>query len=1218
MRRIHNRQNLLRILGLSSSLLLLILALSTAGFSQESTGRIQGAITDQTGGAVVGATVTVTDTQRGVSRTLTTDAAGEYNAPNLTPGTYSVKAEFKGFRTIERQNIGVEVGNEYRIDLTLQPGEQTQQITVTESLPLVETTTAALGGTISNQLIGDLPVQGRNFNKLLELRPGVYLAPGSGKWSQSSNGMRREHNVYILDGMDTVEGFSSQSVVNAAPIFGDATSIIPIEAIQEFNTVQVPKAEYGWKPGTIVNVGLKSGTNALHGSGYAFGRDAALDATNPFIQSGTAKQATAIEDFGGTFGGPIKKDKLFFLFGYEGQRNTIGAPSSTLNLPTRTDLIAAGIAPAAAATQSVLNACNALPAAPRDLSLAMAGLTYNPALPAGTRCAIDPNNPGVFQNGLTVTESIAPIGIATLDNGLSKVDYHLNDKNTISGEYFVGNYDGLGPQNNAAAQPYWNTNTHAKSMVMGLHWTWLPTSTIVNELRGGFNRENQQSFPGDCNAIGQPSYGYLANMGTNSTSMVGVGLPANCGFPVITISGGSVGGGVTAPTFSATGCCGGFPKIQGPDHTIQVIDGLSYIRGRHSFKVGEETRRMVYNGGTYSAARGSFTFANQTLGGAGATLPGLENFLLGNLSTSATANSELVGSPARDIGQWAVAGYAQDDWRTTDRLTLNLGLRYETVTPMADANNLLAEFNPGSPTGFVQEGNQISQLWKRPNNFSPRVGFAWDIKGDSKWVLRGGASIIYVIEGFNVFVSQQGGIVPLGLNAIPTGALLNGTSGGGTINTGTINIPSSSIAWAVNPSTVIAGQTTVVPTGAVTCTTQKPCPITTVDPNLKRPYADSWNLSIQHPFSNDLSLQIAYVGTHGTDLVGLNDINAPTPGSGWLTGAGCTPVLSASVNAICEQQNRPYFSKFPYISNIVQIGNQDVSNYNGLQVTVTQRPWHGFSYLLGYTYAHALDEAGGDWNGATLPTNVFNIRSDYGNSQDDVRHRMTFSGTYAIPDRKSFAHLLEGWKFNAVANIQSALPWYVSDTSTNDISGVGDRTDKWNFYGNPADYSGLGYATTVQNGQPVAVPFFSGASDPNCAAKAAALDAGNTPVYPGFTYTAALTKFGCYDRNGSLLLPPAFGTFGNMARGIFRGIGLKLLDMSLTKDTKFSERFDGQFRFEVFNILNLTQYTPSVTGTPASTTSFGSARATPDVQISNPEVGSGAARSIQLGFRLMF
>src|SRR5205085_7983652 len=206
------------------------------------------------------------------------------------------------------------------------------------------------------------------------------------------------------------------------------------------------------------------------------------------------------------------------------QRNTIGAPSGSLTLPTR-----AAIGNPA---QSVLDACNALPAGtpPKDLSLKMAGLVYN----GPGNCAKDSANTGVFQDRNTVSYSVAPIGTANLHNGLAKIDYHLNSKHTISGEYFVGNYEGLGPQNNAAAQDYWSTFTHAKSMVMCAHWTWVPTSTIVNELRGGFNRENQLSYPGDC-VVSHPDYGYLANMNTNS-SLTGAGLPANCGFPVITIT----------------------------------------------------------------------------------------------------------------------------------------------------------------------------------------------------------------------------------------------------------------------------------------------------------------------------------------------------------------------------------------------------------------------------------------------------------------------------------------------------------------------------------------------------------------------------------------------------------------------------------------------------------------------------------------------------------
>jgi hypothetical protein len=1164
---------------------LVLLVASLSAFAQGgSTGRIMGAVTDSTGAVIGGATVSVTDTQRGVTRTLMTDEVGAYNAPELIPGTYIVKAEFPGFKATERQNIVVEVGKEYRVDLSIEPGEQSEKVTVTEGLPLVETTSGVLGGTISNALIAELPVQGRNFQKLLELRPGTYLAPGSGKWSLSSNGMRREHNVYILDGMDTIEGFSSQSVVNATPVFGDATSIVPIDAIQEFNTQQVPKAEYGWKPGAVVNVGLRSGDNTLHGTAYAFGRSDAFDARNPFIQSGSPKQVTEIEDFGGTFGGPIKKDRVFFLFGYEGQRNTIGAPSGSLTLPTRAAL--------GNTAQSVLDACNALSAAnaPKDLSLKMAGLVYN----GPGNCARDPQNSGVFQDRNTVSYSVAPIGTANLHNGLSKIDYRLNEKHSISGEFFIGNYEGLGPQNNAAAQDYWSTFTHAKSAVMGVHWTWLPNSRIVNELRGGFNRENQLSYPGDCNKIGQPDYSYLAGMNSNSVK-TGANIPANCGFPSITIT-----------NFSTLGCCNTFPKIQGPDWTKQVIDNVSYIRGHHSFKFGGEGRRLMYSGGTYTGTRGTFAFNNLT------------DFLTGTLN-AASPPSLLLGQPARQLTEWAFAGFFQDDWRLTARFTVNLGLRYETVTPIKDSNNQLATFDPNSATGLVQVGRGIDSLWKRKNDFSPRVGFAWDVHGDSKWVVRGAGGIIQVIEGFNVFVSQQG-VTALGVNAIPTGALLNGAPGPGDITAASVQY-TSGVNWS------IAGP--VFPnTGVVRCDSplnpapnNKPCAITAVSPNFRRPYAGSWNLSLQHAFSNDLSLQVAYVGTHGTGLIGLNDINAPLPGAGWLTGATATscntPFTPAQIvtgtgasSATCENLKRPYFSKFPYLSNINYISNQDFSNYDGLQATLTQRPWHGFSYILGYTWAHALDEAGGDWNGSALPSNLFNVRSDYGNSGDDVRHRMTLSFSYALPQKEGFGQLLKGWKLSSVANMQSALPWSVSDT-TDDISGVGGKQDRWNFYGNSTAFNSLGYNT---------VPFYAGTTNADCVAKAASLDAGYTPIYPGYTYSSALTKYGCWAMNGSLLLPPAIGAYGNATRGLFRGQGLKLLDVSLTKEMKFSERLSGQFRFEVFNVLNKTQYTPAVNGNAASRSNplLGSARTTPDVQISNPSVGSGAARSIQLGFKMQF
>src|SRR5260370_23599203 len=260
-------------------------------FSQGNQGRITGTITDQTGGAISGATVTVKDVQRGISRDLTTGDTGEYNAPNLLPGTYSVRGEAKGFKAVERQNILVEVGKELRVDISLQPGGVSQTITITEAPPLVETTNATLGGTLSNQTINDLPLNGRNYINLLTLRPGMTVYPGGGSAARSANGLRHEDIGYLIDGVRDDDPYTGSSVTNAVIPAGDSSTSLPIDAIQEFNTEQNPKAEFGWKPGAIVNAGIKSGSNTIHGTAFAFGRETSLDARNFFNQPGPTRLA---------------------------------------------------------------------------------------------------------------------------------------------------------------------------------------------------------------------------------------------------------------------------------------------------------------------------------------------------------------------------------------------------------------------------------------------------------------------------------------------------------------------------------------------------------------------------------------------------------------------------------------------------------------------------------------------------------------------------------------------------------------------------------------------------------------------------------------------------------------------------------------------------------------------------------------------------------------
>ena len=268
----------INLLGVGVGVLLFSLSL----FSQGNNGRILGTVTDQTGGVISGATISIIDKDRGLARTLTTDDAGEYNAPTLLPGTYTVRVEANGFKRMEHQNVVLEVGKEVRVDLTVQPGEQTQSVTVTESIPLVETTNATLGGTLNNAQIQDLPLNGRNYQYLLSLRPGVMVQPGGGPWTQSTNNIRPDESAWMVDGVLNASFYDARPVTGASSFITDGATILPIDAIQEFNLEENPKAEYGWKPGAVVNVGIRSGTNTLHGAAYAFGRDQSFDARNIF------------------------------------------------------------------------------------------------------------------------------------------------------------------------------------------------------------------------------------------------------------------------------------------------------------------------------------------------------------------------------------------------------------------------------------------------------------------------------------------------------------------------------------------------------------------------------------------------------------------------------------------------------------------------------------------------------------------------------------------------------------------------------------------------------------------------------------------------------------------------------------------------------------------------------------------------------------------------
>ena len=1168
-----------------------ILVLTFPALPQSSTGRILGSVHDKSDAVMAGAAVTISDVERGFSRSLVTDDAGEFVAPDLLPGVYKVTAQAKGFKTVARENVRLEVAQDVRIDIVLQPGDAAETVIVSEEVPLLNTTNSTLGGTLSNEEINDLPLNGRNYENLLQLRPGIVRYPGGGFSTTSTNGLRAEDNAYFIDGLFNSEPFSGQSIINGAGIAGDSATILPIDSIQEFNLIENPPAEYGWKPGAIVNVGLKSGTNSLHGSAYAFGRDTPLDARNWFNTVGSPETPRQLEQFGTSLGGPILKDRLFFFGSYEGQRYTVGN-SFQVSSPAMVPL-----APPAGGPNCALvvgNCADSIPDAISDLiahgvtvsptSLKVSGCTLGP--PVTCNGLGFPTNNGA--NGTAITTGFP--NTVSADNAVGKVDYRINERHTLSGTYFFGNNSGT-VDDALQLQPQWLTQIHTRAQVVGLNWTYVPSSHWVNEARFGYNRLYQPTFSADHNES-------AASLGIND----GVTNPLYGGLPRLKIKGF---GGIFETL-------GGFkwPKIQGPDERFQFVDHVSYTFGKHALKFGGELHRDSFSGGAFGDGKGYIIFSG------GGAFPGstvLEDFFAGEPGGSVPFPTHaLVGdTPKRNIHNWSEAGFIQDDWRIKSNLTFNLGLRYEYNGVIKEDHNQLGNFSPTA--GLVQVGQQIGSPYHGDHsNFAPRVGVAWDPFGSGKTVVRAAVGITYETVNWESFMAFNN---VFGLGTIPTGGILNGVPGPGTITAGVQNVPNPGQwdTWGVSNPLPFA-----IP--RISCSPTSLCSIFGVNPNITTPYVTSWNVNIQHAFTNTVSLEVAYVGNHGSNLMGVRDINQPAVGAGWSAciASGFDPmVCSNGVDPVAEQNARPFNAAFPYLSNIYQMANIYRSNYNGLQVTFTTRNYHGLNMVAGYTYSHSLDDVGANWDfgaGLGLPQDATHPGREYGSSDFDIRHRFTLAFTYNIPSKKSFAQLLEGWQLISIVSLYSAQPWGPIDTG-DDISGTGEGIDRWDFVGHPSDFksSPRGGASL-----PLLPQYFAPGTTPGICNNAAST--------PG--QMASLNTFGCYvSPNGrSAMIPASLGTFGTMGRNTFRDTGFRNWDFSVAKNWKFKERLTAQFRAEFFNVLNHPNFANPFGGQngfgmndpSVLATGFGCGCATPDVAASNPVIGSGGSRSIQLGLKLLF
>jgi carboxypeptidase family protein len=1143
-----------------------VLLLGFPLFSQVNTGRILGTVTDQTGGVIAGATIAVTNTETGVARNLVTDGAGEYDAPNLNPGKYSVRVSNAGFQTFERQNIEVEVGKDDRIDAQLTPGQVTQTVTVSEAIPLLDATSATVTGTINTENIVDLPLNGRNYQNLLQLRPGVTTKPGGGTLTTSTNGLRPEDNNYYVEGLDNDEPFTGQSIINSTLPVGDAATFVPIDAIQEVNVQTNSPAEFGKRPGAVINVGLKSGTNTIHGTAFAFGRSDKFDSGEYAYPGPAAKQPAELEQWGGTVGGPIKKDKLFYFGAFERQTYNVGANYPVV-APTSADL---GNSPQAFA--------QSIPSAERDLTINH-GIALNP-LSVKLLPLFGTNNTN------SSAQNYGFPNIVSIYNVLGKIDYHLSDHHTLAGSYFFGNGTTVAESITAPGivQPYWRDNAGLRAQFVTTSWTWTPNSTWVNDLRFGWNFHHRFDNVDDLTTS-------LSSYGINT----GVTNPLLGGFPTINVNG-----------FSQLGGDQNLPKNYGPSKDYDVVDHVSFLRGKHAFKFGAETLFLRPYLANLTAGRGVIAFGDNSSGTAFPGSTPLEDFLAGTPDASGAGNI-LNGNPIRSLRQEDYSGFFEDAWHILPHVTLNYGLRYEYFTVMREANNLIGNWDPAQ--GFEQVGVNVNSAYNGYHkDFSPRLGIAWDLGGKGKTVVRAGGGVYYVDLVAAALVDQTQ--IPgkaSGLTSIPTAystgangsaAPLNPLTNGG-IGTASLSFPSTALSWSLAGPVFPAGQ--VGSSAGFSCgdgitkdalgKTHSPCNITAIARNVVPPRVVTWTLGIQRTLTNNFTWEVNYIGDHSNNLVGVQDINAINPQDPRELANGHKEL----------QSDRPYYGQFPYLQFINFLSNIDRSNFNALQTTLTARGYHGLGFVGAYTYSHGLDDYS-TARGIHTPQNNLNPDADYGNSDFDQRHHFSFTLNYALPGRKGFGQLLEGWVVNSAVLIQSGLPW--SPTSKSDISKTGDKSsDRWDFFGNPSDFTGGKFP----------IPFYAGGS--------ASMPAMCTQEATAVGATANLAKFGCFAKGNSVFIAPPTGTFGTAARNLFRDDGFRDWDFSLFKNWTIKERLTAQFRVEVFNILNHTILaTPSSSNavSAANAPTFGSATQTPDSAGQNPLLGTGGARAMQLGLKLLF
>jgi hypothetical protein len=1145
---------------------------------QDATGRIFGTVYDPQGAVIPGARITVTNTATQVERTVTSDNNGGYQLLALPIGTYRVRAEHVGFRSVLGNEEKLQINQALRVDIKMEVGSTTQTVDVGAEAAPVETVNATLGQSVTGRVLTNMPLNGRDMLDLALLQPGVTESNddngGSGNYSIA--GGRSDSVTFLLDGGLNNDLLDNSNLLDPNP-----------DAIAEFRLLTSNyTAEYGRNGGGIISVATKSGSNQLHGSLFEFVRNRAFDANDYFnVEQGLPRLDLKRNQYGATLGGPILKDKLFFFVAYQGQRQVQAEPIIDTPVFTPQELQGdfSNASTGGVPDPGVVSFLKHNPYFAKPNGNAKNGIIdptkFDPIAQAYINAALIPSTP----TGLLST---SVDGVDNRDELTFRFDFNPNAKDKFSATLGVNRTVNLNPFPFATV-PGFPSRTPANYYFTNLGYTRVFSPSLLNEFHFVSHRSNYlQDIPGNHLPTGPA-------LGVQITPDLATG-PTNLFFD----TGLDLGPSENGPTRYV-------------ENTFSWTDAVSWTRGKQNWKVGAGfspyQQNLVYDYYT----NGEFDFYSGTTTGTGNAYA---DFLLG------IPDAYFQGALApTNIRSKSIYVFGQDEWHASRNLVITLGLRYEYNTPKADTEGRTFSLVPGkqsqvfvnAPVGMVFPGDPGAPRgtnFPDKTNFAPRFGFAYDPTGRGKTSIRGGIGVFYdILKGEDNL--QFNGQPPFVSNA---GFYFNNV---GPRQNGPLNYMSQPFAAAGVPNTFPSQP----PAPDVDFTPDLPINSTgfiyLVDPHIHTPYVYQYNLSLQHNVFAGIVLETNYVGSSSHGLTSLKDINPMVLGT-------YNRVLNlAPGNATCGSANinQPIcYSDMPEFQNVAN------ANYNALEVSLAREPKASpigtMYFTLAYTYGHNLDDASGfRQRNSIIP--YYSPHSYYASADSDVRHRISFSGGWDLPFNRMWAsgpkRLTSGWSLYPIVTWRTGFPFDVpallpdaNDPLNPGTSGAGDP-----FLSNAAV---LGPITTIDPRKKTTInqiTYGTNVAGTKCVTTTTPI-IGNFMFNPN-SFSNLPLENNPYYAAGNPCFPeldpvnnPSDRTYG-LHRNSLRGPGLTNLDIALAKTTSITERVKLEFRVEYFNAINHPEFAqPTVldNATNINGPSFGQITTTGTFRGPTPRIGQLAAR----------